>query len=228
MKNFIIDRLEEYSDEALIEEIRRVAKEMNGKSLSQSHFNKVSRTSSNTLRRRFGNWKNALDRAGLEVRAHGKRYSGEECYENLLKVWTYFGRPPKYLEMRNPPSTVGPKAYIKRWNTWNKALHAFYKRVASGEKYISKNLLSNKFENEGIKPAKIPESERRDIRLGLRYKILKRDNFKCVKCGRSPASNPRIQLQVDHVLSFSKGGKTVEGNLQTTCADCNQGKGDSQ
>lgn len=65
---------------------------------------------------------------------------------------------------------------------------------------------------------------RRDIPPGLRYKILKRDNFRCVKCGRSPATDPAVQLQVDHKLSWSNGGDNSEANLQTLCSDCNLGK----
>lgn len=58
----------------------------------------------------------------------------------------------------------------------------------------------------------------------LRYRVLSRDNFKCVKCGASPASDPTIKLHVDHVKAWSKGGETVFENLQTTCSKCNYGK----
>jgi 5-methylcytosine-specific restriction endonuclease McrA len=30
---------------------------------------------------------------------------------------------------------------------------------------------------------------------------------------------------VDHIVAFSRGGKTREDNLRTLCADCNKGKG---
>ena len=66
----------------------------------------------------------------------------------------------------------------------------------------------------------------RNINLRLRYKVLKRDNFKCVICGRSPAKNPDIELQVDHIIPYSKGGETVIENLRTLCSECNLGKSD--
>ncbi len=61
---------------------------------------------------------------------------------------------------------------------------------------------------------------------GLRYTILKRDGFHCVKCGRTPARDPNVQLHVDHIVAWSRGGETTEDNLQTLCADCNLGKSD--
>lgn len=59
----------------------------------------------------------------------------------------------------------------------------------------------------------------------LRYKILQRDGFRCVLCGRSVQDGVK-QLEVDHVLPVSKGGLTVESNLRTLCYDCNRGKSD--
>ncbi|MCR5266456.1 MAG: HNH endonuclease [Cyanobacteria bacterium RUI128] len=58
----------------------------------------------------------------------------------------------------------------------------------------------------------------------LRYKIMKRDGFKCVICGRSQKEG--AQLHVDHIKPVSKGGKTVESNLRTLCDMCNLGKSD--
>lgn len=56
----------------------------------------------------------------------------------------------------------------------------------------------------------------------LRYDVLKRDNFRCVICGRSASSG--VELHVDHIRPVSKGGKTVMSNLRTLCSDCNKGK----
>jgi 5-methylcytosine-specific restriction endonuclease McrA len=45
--------------------------------------------------------------------------------------------------------------------------------------------------------------------LRLRFTILKRDNYSCRKCGRSPAKDPNIVLHVDHIIPWSKDGETV-------------------
>jgi len=54
----------------------------------------------------------------------------------------------------------------------------------------------------------------------LRYKILMRDKCKCKICGSSK------QLEVDHIIPVSKGGKTIKNNLRTLCRECNLGKGE--
>lgn len=59
----------------------------------------------------------------------------------------------------------------------------------------------------------------------LRYEIMKRDNFKCVICGRSQKDG--ALLHIDHILPVSKGGKTEKNNLRTLCDLCNLGKGNS-
>lgn len=59
----------------------------------------------------------------------------------------------------------------------------------------------------------------------LRYKILKRDKFRCTICGRS--QNDGAKLHVDHIKPVSKGGKTEENNLRTLCDICNLGKSDA-
>ena len=64
----------------------------------------------------------------------------------------------------------------------------------------------------------------RAISLSLRYQVLSKDNFKCVRCGRSPASDPSVELHIDHKLPFSKGGETIFENLETKCKECNLGK----
>ena len=52
----------------------------------------------------------------------------------------------------------------------------------------------------------------------LRREILERDGFVCKTCGR------RKNLQVDHIIPRSKGGKDVPENLVTSCRHCNISK----
>lgn len=62
----------------------------------------------------------------------------------------------------------------------------------------------------------------------LRYQVLKRDHFKCCACGASPAKDPSVELHIDHIIPWSKGGETTIENLQTLCSRCNLGKSDSE
>ena len=66
----------------------------------------------------------------------------------------------------------------------------------------------------------------RAVSDSLRYKVLKRDNFKCCACGASPAKDPSVELHIDHIIPWSKGGETELDNLQVLCSKCNLGKSD--
>lgn len=67
---------------------------------------------------------------------------------------------------------------------------------------------------------------KRDINWRLRFIVMRRDNFKCKSCGRSPAIDLGIVLHVDHIKAWANGGETVLENLQTLCSKCNIGKSD--
>ena len=62
----------------------------------------------------------------------------------------------------------------------------------------------------------------RYISASKRVDVLTRDNDRCVYCG---VSAKKAELQIDHIIPFSKGGSNNINNLQTLCRDCNQGKG---
>lgn len=214
------------SDENVLDEIRAVARQVGRQGITVEDFNAYSRIGARTVRRRFGSWRGGLLRAGLNPVKHGRRYTDEECFENLLAVWTHYGRPPQYQAMACPPSIVGPKAYLVRWKTWSQSLQAFVDYVnrdkdeSPGNDPIAQPTVTT---NIGTKP--IPEHDRQKIKLGLRYKVLLRDHFRCVLCGSSPAVDQTCKLHVDHITPWSRGGKTVIENLRSLCEHCNLGKG---
>jgi 5-methylcytosine-specific restriction endonuclease McrA len=77
---------------------------------------------------------------------------------------------------------------------------------------------------------KIPASARdprgqRTASLALRFAVFRRDSYTCQYCGRRA---PEFPLHVDHVVAWSRGGKTELANLQTACNECNLGKSDRE
>src|ERR1039458_8303582 len=69
MPRFEINYLDNYTDESLLDEIRRVAAQSPGTSLSSDTFEQRSqRVSVSTIRRRFGGWQNALTKAATNRR----------------------------------------------------------------------------------------------------------------------------------------------------------------
>jgi hypothetical protein len=209
----------------LLAELRRVAKRIGSRTLTREQFRSHSNMSGAVPTHRFGSWTEALRRAGLEPVPHGRRWTADDYFENLLAVWTQRGRPPTYAEMNLPPSKISNGSYAKRFGTWGRAKVAFVEKVnadlGSEAGPTMAPLASSAVERP---PAPKPE-DCRSIRLGLRYKVLSRDRFRCVICGRSPATDLTVELHVDHIVPVAAGGKTHEGNLRSLCADCNLGKG---
>ena len=60
----------------------------------------------------------------------------------------------------------------------------------------------------------------------MREFIKKRNNYTCRICGNSTHVEPNLLLEIDHIIPVSKGGRTVEDNLQTLCWKCNRSKSD--
>ena len=91
-------------------------------------------------------------------------------------------------------------------------------------------MIPERFHIERIRPQSAPtqsdwESDERVMITGAqRFRILDRDDYRCLACGRNPESDG-VVLHVDHIKPRSKGGTDDDDNLQTLCAECNLGKG---
>ncbi len=55
--------------------------------------------------------------------------------------------------------------------------------------------------------------------------VFKRDNFKCLCCGKEKTDGKRIRLEVDHIIPVKFGGQATFENSQTLCSVCNKAKG---
>jgi hypothetical protein len=217
-------------DEVLIADLVRVAKELNNSKITITDYEKFGKYTAVTMHARFGSWNNAKEKANLEIIGHS--YTTEELFENILELWTVLGRQPKYGEVIRPNSKFNGSTYARRFGSWKGALKSFIEYVNSDNK--TEEVEENKSQlipinnpSEDLKTtAKEIKIKRtpRGINLRLRFTILKRDNFSCKKCGRSPAKDPNIILHVDHKIPWSKDGETVIENLETLCEQCNLGK----
>lgn len=220
-----------FTDDDLLAELKRIANLPDVKIVSKTIFNhnkKIPATSS-LIESRFGSWSKALEKAEIEIAPSQSRYSDEDLFENLLNVWTHYGRQPTVTEMAQAPSKITPNTYSNRFGNWRKSLEAFVGRMNRTQKEDEQISRNNKISQtpirQEIKKQSVATEDRRNIGLGLRYKVLSRDKFKCVRCGASPATDPACRLHIDHTVPFSKGGKTTFENLKTLCEKCNLGKG---
>lgn len=202
------------SDKELIDDLNKVAKFLKKESVTIDEYNENGKYHATTLTRRFGSWFTALEKAGLEkTRTLG--VTNEEYFQNLEKVWTKLGRQPRYNDMQKPVSEYVAGAYEHRFGTWRKALDEFVKYAHQVVPKINTMKIESKHKTHRTK---------RSISWRLRFIVMRKDEFKCKICGRSPAIDSTIILHVDHILPWSKGGETIPENLQTLCSKCNIGK----
>lgn len=210
--------------EAVIASLRAYAAEFPETPVTREEIARRLGVDANSITKKLGKWQDLLSKVGLSSVPLGRRYTDEECYENIVALWTHYGRQPSFAELKQPPSKVGSKAYVLRWGGWRAALGAFIKYV-NQEPQAVQEIISEKNSSEISAFQTAPVVMPRSISLSLRYKVLSRDRFRCVICGRSPAKDPSIELHVDHIRPWSKGGQNTEENLRTLCFDCNLGKG---
>jgi len=241
-------------DAELIADLKRVSFELKNDSVTRDEYNRHGKFNSATFENRFGSWIKAKEKAGLKRREHPS-ISDEEYFKNLEEAWIKLGKQPHFSDMQIPFSKYSGSGYVHNFGTWRKALEQFIKYVNKEEKTTIEGensiiIEENKshqapiieYPNEELvsgSVAKTPLAKRpklsqepinkhrtkREVNHRLRFMVMKKDNFKCRKCGRSPATDPRTILHVDHRTAWTNGGETVLENLQTLCSKCNIGKG---
>lgn len=211
-----------------VEDLQRVAGLLGAASVSQQQYRLHGRYSEKPYVKHFGNWVNALVAAGLEMSDHfNPRSTEESLFENLETVWQQLGRQPTVDDMRVPLSKYSAHTYKRRFGGWRSALEAF---VAAASPAMQPEIAPQVVSPAALATTPGVGAERsnrttRTVGWRLRYVVLCRDHFACRACGRSPATHPGVALQVDHVVPWSRGGETVQSNLQTLCEQCNGGKG---
>lgn len=216
------------SDQEIIIEIKRIGEIISPRPVTGESIKIHSSIITNeVVARRFGSFKEGIKAAGLVASRLGNRYTEEDYFENMLTVWTHYGRAPKHGEMDKPPSRITSGAYEQRFKKWSLARLAFVEKMNSEEEGNEILSIEEKLSEIPIDSNKAIENniEQRKVRLSLRYAVLVRDNFRCVICGRSPAVNIGCELHVDHIIPLARGGKNENTNLRSLCAECNLGKG---
>ena len=294
----------ELTDEEIIDDIKRVAKELNKDYISISAYKKNGKYSQTATQRHFGTWKNALSIAGLrnertkaelrriknedyyldlrrvaqqlnqdtvlyeDYRRYGKyaaehvfsrfktwdkallaaglqptglarsRIDEQTLFDELERIWMKLGRQPTSTDIiKGNISKYSLDTYKRRFGGWRKALESFveYINLDNSEELNEEEQKKIKIESQDTIPETVhiekplqnkEHRTSRNITTRMRFKVLQRDHFKCCACGASPAKDPSVELHVDHIVPWSKGGETEIENLQTLCSKCNLGKSD--
>jgi 5-methylcytosine-specific restriction endonuclease McrA len=219
MTDYSIKRFSKYTKEELVAALREFANKKRAQYVASRDFCDWFGVSEMTIVHHFGTWSKFCKRADLEPR-YNRTKERDELLQNLGRVWEALGRQPRAKEMKQPVSAISNSRYLREFGSWYKACLEFL----SWKSGMSVRDIQSESKMLGsVEP--IEGKAKRGISLALRYEVLKRDHFRCVLCGRSPAVNPGVILHVDHNVPWSKGGETVIENLQILCSECNLGKG---
>jgi hypothetical protein len=219
-----------FAVDELLEDLRRGAKAIGRDTITKAEYRDIGKGSPTTIERRSGSWTKALRLAGLQLSKYGKRgITDEELPRNIKSLWICLGRQPRYDEAKAPNPQFSTRPYEDRFGSWPKALRA---SVVWGNSDSPDELEQAEATERGTAdPAVRRASSKRRTRRGISerqgYRILVRDGSRCKACGASPPEKRGIELRVDHILPWSRGGETTDDNLETKCKRCNLGKGNA-
>jgi hypothetical protein len=210
------------SREDLLEELKLLSIKLDKNQLKQKDIMEHSKYSYTTYRNHFGTFRKALEAANLEP-SRNWGTTKEQYLENIINVWEHLRRQPKLQEMDGSASKHSSSSYTHYFGSWSETLLELDNWLSKQDLPLSKS--RSKTDNDSHSNI---HSTSRFPNMRLRFIVLKRDNFKCCACGASPAKDPSVELHVDHIIPWAKGGETVIDNLQTLCSKCNLGKGDME
>ena len=160
---------------------------------------------------RFGSWGKALAKIGVRAAAAYTSDPGE-LVENLESVWRELRRPPGAFQLRRR-GLYGAQAYIRRWGSVRRACEL-----------VAAHHRGEVAREELLRAGTGGRAVRKKLPVEVRWRVLKRDSYRCVACGKCPANEAGLELEVDHIVPVCRGGTNEEGNLRTLCGACNRGK----
>ena len=197
------------------ESLEAYARLKNNEYFSTVEYNKWDKkiAGAETFCDRFGSWNKALRIIGIEG-GRERKYKPEELVENLENIWKELKFPPGKRRLAKYGKKISEQPYNRIWGSVQSAceqIALFHDGKITKEQLLLKSGAKN---------------DRKTIPLNIRWAVLKRDNYACRKCGRSPGKDKTTELEIDHIIPVAKHGANDENNLQTLCRECNQGKKD--
>ena len=202
-------------DKDLIESLEVYAKLKNYEYFSTTEYDKWNEkiAHSETFVNRFGSWNKALRIIGIEG-GRERKYTIEELIENLENIWKEIKFPPGKRQLAKYGKKISEQPYKRNWGSVKSAceqIALFHDGKITREQLLLKSKTKN---------------ERSTIPLNVRWIVLKRDNYTCKKCGRSPGKDQTTELEIDHIMPVAKNCSKDISNLDKLFHDCNQFKKD--
>lgn len=175
------------------------------------------------------------DRDGLDS---GQMYMAAHQHDADAKdLWLYFQTVINWAKMLFPEKRKG----ITDCQDWG-LLYNHYHNKSFNSNTLStdvKRLLMDDdvTKNSGIIPYVLSDRTKHDEKyLSLRafteaqkHRAYEKQGHKCPLCVKNGIETeyPYEEMQGDHIIPWSKGGRTVDENLQMLCRQCNNDKSDT-
>lgn len=220
MARFTVDFLDDFSEAALVGELKRLAVSVGKETLSRRDIDQHGKMSSSVVLKRFGSLRKALQAANLRP-ARFMKASDDELLDLLEEAWVAslerFGRRPERADLRTLGIPVSPDTVVRRFGSWKKALMATAERAEREQTSGSDECFQAVHQSSA--PARLA---RTTLPIRKRFFVLKRDLYRCRFCKAAG-----VPLEVDHIVPAARGGSDSLDNLQALCVPCNRGKRDS-
>jgi HNH endonuclease/Homing endonuclease associated repeat len=223
-------RIDKIPMDRVLAELKRVAEARDFIEFGKRDFDASTATgiSASTVVRTYGSWSKAMASLRSALQEHGvtlKRrtrspFPEQRLFDELERIWRQIGHRPSRNEWEAAEPRISYNTYKRHFNGWVNACVAFieHKMGAPIRADTDEAVMPDEATGEAI------PKRSRSIPLKTRLDVLARDNFRCVLCGRNPATDVGVVLHLDHMKPFSRGGTHDLENLRTLCADCNLGK----
>lgn len=174
--------------------------------------------------------KRHLQSKGLDLsprpHAPNRVHSDKELFNEMERIWQKVGQRPSRTEWEMSEPKIAYNTYKQRFGGWTNACTKFIEYKMGGDILADDFVLPDQEEQKTQQENKVEykKENSRNVSLSLRLEVLSRDKFRCVFCGKSPATDIGTKLHIDHIMPFANGGKSILENLQTLCEECNLGK----
>jgi 5-methylcytosine-specific restriction endonuclease McrA len=129
-------------------------------------------------------------------------------------IMEYFKKHPKEDLKHGPVVDWVEEQYLKLYKKKPRDTWRSIRRLYQEGKLIKVKKGVYRYDPDFVRKKKLADFPQR-----VKKQALKRDNYKCVVCGRGKKDG--VELCVDHIIPLDKGGTNTLDNAQTLCMQCN-------
>lgn len=165
MKFELDDYHRNITDRELVEDIKRVSASLNKTSITTSEYDRYGRYNHTTYYRRFSNWKNALEMAGLSTTSKNYYIHDSDYIFDLRRVASILNKSTVVMSEYKQIGKYSPGKLLMRFGNWDSALKAASLETTGYHRKVTELDLFQDIENTWIRLGRQPKTS--DIKSGI-------------------------------------------------------------